>query len=62
VDGSFVTRFKYFEGILRQGAKEGEKGSLMKLHNEELNDVYSSPNNTTVLTSREFRRKGNILV
>jgi hypothetical protein len=42
----------FYDKALRKilGSKrEGEKESLMKLHNEELNDVYSSPNITAVI-------------
>lgn len=52
----------FYDKALRKilGSKrEGEKESLMKLHNEELNDVYSSPNITAVIKWRQIRRKGN---
>jgi len=37
-----------------------EKGELRKLHNEELNDLYSSPNILRVIKSRRMRRAGHV--
>jgi len=35
-------------------------GELRKLHNEELNDLYSSPNNFRVIKSRRMRWAGHM--
>jgi hypothetical protein len=35
-------------------------GELRKLHNEELNDLYSSPNMVWVIKSRTLRWAGNV--
>jgi hypothetical protein len=45
-------RLRIFEnGVLRKifGPKREEDGSLRKLHNNELHNVYSSPNNVRVI-------------
>jgi hypothetical protein len=50
--GDLNTLRVFYDKALRKilGPKrDGEEESLMKLHNEELNDVYSSPNITTVI-------------
>ena len=38
----------------------GLRGEWRKLHNEELNDLYSSPNILRVITSRRMRWAGHI--
>jgi hypothetical protein len=52
-------RLRVFENrVLRGvfGAKRDEvKGKWRKLHNEELNDLYSSPNIVRVMKSRKMR-------
>ena len=35
-------------------------GEWRKLHNEELNDLYSSPNNVLVIKSRNLRWAGHV--
>ena len=35
-------------------------GELMRLHNEELNDLYSSPNIVRVIKSRRMRWAGHV--
>ena len=43
------------------GPKRGEvRGELRKLNNEELNDLYSSPNIVRVIKSRRMRWAGHV--
>jgi len=56
-------RLRVFEnGVLRiLGPKRDEvTGEWGKLHNEELNDVYCSPNIVRVIKSRRLRWAGNV--
>ena len=57
-------RLRVFEnGVLRRifGAKKDEvTGGCRKLHNEELNDLYSSPNIIRVIKSRRMRWAGRV--
>jgi hypothetical protein len=57
-------RLKAFENrVLRRifGPKRGEvTGEWGKLHNEELNDLYSSPNIIRVIKSRRMRWVGHV--
>ena len=51
-------RLRVFENeVLRKifGPKRDEIGELRQLHNEELNDLYSSPNIIWVIKSRRMR-------
>ena len=57
-------RLKLFENmVLRRifGPKRGEvKGEWRKLHNEELHELYSSPNIVRVIKSRRMRWAGHV--
>jgi hypothetical protein len=59
-----VHRLRVFENrVLRRifGPKRDEgKGEWRKLHNEELNDLYCSPNITQMMKSRKMRWKGHV--
>jgi hypothetical protein len=51
-------RLRVFENkVLRRiyGPKRGEHGSWRKLHNDELRDLYSTPNIVKVIKSRKLR-------
>jgi hypothetical protein len=57
-------RLRVFENrVLRRifGSKRDEvKGELIKLHNEELNGLYSLPNIVRVIKSRRLRWAGHV--
>ena len=57
-------RLRVFENrVLRRifGAKkDGVRGEWRKLHNEELNDLYCSPNIVRVIKSRRLRWAGHV--
>ena len=40
--------------------RDGVTGEWRKLHNEELNDLYSSPNTVRVIKSRGMRWAGHV--
>jgi hypothetical protein len=42
------------------GAKREEDGSWRKLHNDELHNLYSSPNIVRVIISRKMRWAGHV--
>jgi hypothetical protein len=55
-------RLRVFENrVLRRisGPKRKEAGSWRKLHNDELHNLYSSPNIITVIKSRRMRLAGH---
>jgi hypothetical protein len=56
-------RLRVFEyGVLRRifGPKREEDGSWRKLHNDELHNLYSSPNIVRVIKSRRLRWAGHV--
>jgi hypothetical protein len=56
-------RLRVFENrVLRKifGPKREEDGSWRKLHNDELHDLYSSPNIVGVIKSRRMRWAGHV--
>jgi hypothetical protein len=56
-------RLRVFENrVLRRifGPKREEDGSWRKLHNYELNNLYSSPNIVRVIKSRRMRCAGHV--
>jgi hypothetical protein len=56
-------RLRVFENkVLRKicGPKREEDGSWRKLHNDELQDLYSSPNIVRVIKSRRMRWAGHV--
>jgi hypothetical protein len=57
-------RLRVFENtVLRRifGPKREEDGSWRKLHNDELHNLYSSPNITRVIKSRRMRWTGHVV-
>jgi hypothetical protein len=58
-----VHRLRDFENkVLKKifGTKREEDGSWRKLHNDELHDLYSSPNIVRVIKSRRMRWAGHV--
>jgi hypothetical protein len=56
-------RLRVFENrVLRKifGPKREEDGSWRKLHNDELHDLYSSPNIVRMVKSRRMRGAGHV--
>jgi ribosomal protein S21 len=55
-------RLRVFENRVLKifGRKSDEDGSWRKLHNDELHDLYSSPNIIRVIKSRRMRRAGHV--
>ena len=57
-------RLRVFENrVLRRifrPKRDGEAGEWWKLHNEELNDLYCSPNIVGVIKSRRMRWAGHV--
>jgi hypothetical protein len=56
-------RLRVFENrVLRRifGPKREEDGSWIKLHNDELHSLYSSPNIVRVIKSRRMRWAGHV--
>jgi hypothetical protein len=57
------SRLRIFENrVLRRisGSKREEDGSWRKLHNDELHNLYSSPNIVRVIKSRRMRWAGHV--
>jgi len=48
-------------GILFRPKRDKVTGEWRKLHNEELNDLYSSPNIVRVIKSRRIRWAGHVV-
>jgi hypothetical protein len=57
ITGSFVFQFAIKNLKTRRDEVTGE---WRKLHNKELNDLYSSPNIVRVIISRIIRRMGDV--
>jgi hypothetical protein len=55
-------RLRVFENRMLRifGPKREEDGSWRKLHNDELHDLYSSPNIVRVIKSRRMRWAGHV--
>jgi hypothetical protein len=54
-------RLRVFENrVLIFGPKREEDGSWIKLHNDELHSLYSSPNVVKVIKSRRMRWAGHV--
>ena len=57
-------RLRVFENrvlrIIFGSKRDGVTGEWRKLHNEELNDLYSSPNIVRVIKSRRMRLAGHV--
>jgi hypothetical protein len=57
-------RLRVFENRVLRGIfrakREGVTGDWRRLHNEELNDLYSSLNNIRVIKSRRMRWAGHV--
>ena len=50
--------WEYYQRIVPKG--DGVTGECRKLHNEELNDLYCSPNIVRVIKSRRMRWAGHV--
>jgi hypothetical protein len=54
-------RLRVFENrVLTYGPKREEDGSWIKMHNDELHSLYSSPNIVRVIKSRRMRWAGHV--
>ena len=57
-------RLRVFENRVLRGIfgpkRDGVTGKWRKLHNEELNDLYCSPNIVRVIKSRKLRWAGHV--
>jgi hypothetical protein len=62
-EGSAIYKLSIFENrALRRilGSEREEDRSWRKLHNDELNNLYSSPNIIRVIKSKRMRRAGHV--
>jgi hypothetical protein len=57
---SFITHPEFYLAYVFGPVRDEVTGELRKLHNEELNDLYSLPNIVRVLKSRRMRWAGHV--
>jgi len=55
-----VSRFKILLRRIFRPRRDEVTGEWRRLHNEELNDLYSSPNSVRVIKSRRMRWAGHV--
>jgi hypothetical protein len=55
-----LTAFVCLRGQIIFGPKREEDGSWRKLHNDEIHNLYSSPNIVRVIKSRRMRWAGHV--
>ena len=57
---TILTAWRFRSGRRSLSRRDGVTGEWRKLHNEELNDLYSSPNIVRVIKSRGMRWTGHV--